>query len=339
NIKILKINMLNEIIDSNQILKLIDLKMYFQVGRGFLGHNGVLKAVDGVTFSINKGDTFGLVGESGSGKTTLGKCILGLYDITSGKIIFNGEEISKLNSTEFLKIRRKIQLIFQDPLASLNPRLKVKELIAEPLKLQKIKLSNTELDKSIDKVLNDVNIDLRYRNRFPHEFSGGQQQRICIARALILNPSFIVCDEPIASLDVSIQAQIINLLNDLQEEYKLTYLFISHDLSIVKFISNRIGIMYLGKIVELGNSDKIFSDPAHPYSKSLLSATPILDPNIKKKRILLKGEIASPFDVPTGCKFHTRCNCILNETCENNEPELIKIDEDHYVACHSFKET
>lgn len=328
--------MFNKIVDNNIILELKDLKMYFQVGRGFLGKNKLLKAVNGVTFSINKGDTFGLVGESGSGKTTLGKCILGLYDITDGKILFEGKEISKLNSTEFLKIRRKIQMIFQDPFASLNPRLKVKELIVEPLKIQNIKISGKELDKRIDKVLTDVNINLRYKNRFPHEFSGGQQQRICIARALILNPSFIVCDEPIASLDVSIQAQIINLLNDLQREYELTYLFISHDLSIVKFISSRIAIMYLGKLVELGNSDKIFSDPAHPYSKSLLSATPIPDPSFKKKRILLKGEIASSFDIPSGCNFHTRCNCKLDEICELKEPELIKIDEDHYVSCHRF---
>lgn len=321
---------------NDNILKLENLKMYFPVSRGFLSPKTYVKAVDGVSFSVKRGETFGLVGESGCGKTTLGKCILKLYELTGGKIVFEGRDISRLSLAEFLPIRKKIQMIFQDPYACLNPRLKVKELVAEPLRFQRMKLSKKEIDEAVDKVLSDVRINPKYKNRFPHEFSGGQQQRIGIARALILKPDFIVCDEPVSALDVSVQAQIINLLNDLQKEYKLTYLFISHDLSVVKFISKRVGIMYLGRIVELGDSDIIFSNPVHPYTKSLLSAVPIIDSDVRKKRIILKGEIPSPFNIPLGCRFHPRCN-YATDICKQEEPETTKISENHYVWCHNYR--
>lgn len=318
--------------NNNSIIKLKDVKLHFPVKKGFLTTKRLVKAVDGVSFSIEQGETFGLVGESGCGKTTLGKTLLRLYDITSGSIFFEDTDITRLNQKEFMSFRKKINLIFQDPNACLNPRLKVKDLITEPLKFQNLGLSRTEIEERVDKVLDDVKLRREYKNRYPHEFSGGQQQRIGLARALILKPKFIVCDEPVSALDVSVQAQIINLLNQLQDEYNLTYLFISHDLSVVKFISKRLGIMYLGKIVELGESDIIFKSPAHPYTESLLSAIPVPDPRSKKKRIILEGEVPSPLNVPKGCRFHTRCK-YATDICRKEVPKLVERERGRFLAC------
>jgi oligopeptide transport system ATP-binding protein len=318
------------------ILELHEAKMYFSLRRGFLGERAQVKAVDGVSLALRRGETFGLVGESGCGKTTLGKCILRLHQITEGRILFEGKEISALAAKEFLPYRRRISMIFQDPGSCLNPRLKVRQLVAEPLRFHKLQLSGKEIDRAVDRVLEDVGLSRTYRNRYPHEFSGGQQQRIGIARALIMQPRFVVCDEPVSALDVSVQAQIINLLNGLQEQYSLTFLFISHDLSVVKFISRRVGIMYLGKIVEVGESRQLFAGPAHPYTVSLLSAAPTADPHVRKKRIILTGEVPSPVSIPSGCRFHPRCR-YATEVCRI-EPALEAVEAGHLVACHNFRE-
>jgi len=319
------------------ILELVDARMHFPVGRGMFKAKARIRAVDGVSLQIQTGETFGLVGESGCGKTTLGKCILSLHRLSGGRILYNGNDISELSGRQFLPYRREISMIFQDPNACLNPRLKVRELIAEPLRFHKLALSRREMEKKVDGVLEDVRLNHRYKNRYPHEFSGGQQQRIGIARSLILQPRFIVCDEPVSALDVSVQAQIINLLNSLQAEYNLTYLFISHDLSVVRFISRRLAIMYLGKVVEMGSGDELFANPAHPYTESLLSAAPVPDPNNEKQRIILKGEVPSPLNLPGGCRFHPRCR-YATDVCSKREPELEQIQEQHRVACHNYRE-
>lgn len=306
---------------SGEFLSVHDLKVYFPVKKGFLKSKNYVKAVDGVSFSIRKGETIALVGESGCGKTTLCKTLLGLRKVTDGKMIFKGDNIAGLSSKKFLPYRKKLNFIFQDPNASLNPRMKVKDLVAEPLRLQKTGKSKKEIDAAVDKVLDDVQIRPEYRNRYPHEFSGGQQQRIGIARALVLHPELIICDEPVSALDVSVQAQIINLLNELQTEYNLAYIFVSHDLSVVKFISDYVAIMYLGKIVEMGPSAEIFNKAVHPYTRALLSAAPNPDPDRQRSRIILEGDVPNPFHIPEGCRFNSRCP-YANKLCRKIEPEI-----------------
>jgi oligopeptide transport system ATP-binding protein len=305
----------------DKFLSVQNLKVYFPVKKGFLKSKDNIKAVDGVSFSIRQGETLALVGESGCGKTTLCKALLGLRKVTDGKIIFKGDNIANLSSQKFLPYRKKLNFIFQDPNASLNPRMKVKDLVAEPFKLQKTGKSKKEIEAAVNNVLDDVQIRSEYRNRYPHEFSGGQQQRIGIARALVLHPELIICDEPVSALDVSVQAQIINLLNELQTEYNLAYIFVSHDLSVVQFISDYVAIMYLGQIVEMGPSAEIFSTAVHPYTRALLSAAPNPDPERKRSRIILEGDVPDPFHIPEGCRFHTRCP-YAKDLCRKVEPEI-----------------
>ena len=323
---------------SNEILiEVKNLKKYFPVKNEFLGgEKKFVKAVDGVSFNIRKGETFGLVGESGCGKSTLGRSITRLYDITEGDILFEGTNIAKLSKKEMNSFYRKIQTIFQDPYSSLNPNMTVRELVNEPLALH-TKLSKDERNKKIKKLLEMVGLSESEMDKFPYEFSGGQRQRIGVARAISTEPDFILCDEPISALDVSIQAQVVNMLEDLQKELKLTYLFVAHDLSMVKHISDRIGVMYLGKIVEISDSNELYKNPLHPYTKALLSAIPIADPKKAKKSeiSLIKGDVPSPIDIPTGCRFHTRCP-YATEKCKIVEPEMKEIEKNHFVSCHLY---
>lgn len=318
------------------ILQVKDLKMHFPIKSGIVSHTvGYVKAVDGVTFNLQRGMTMGLVGESGCGKTTTGRAILRLYDnITSGSVQFNGQDVYALSKKDLRAMRPKMQIIFQDPFSSLSPRMPVGEIIGEAVREHNI-VSKEEYNDYIDTIMDNCGLQPFHKDRYPHEFSGGQRQRICIARALALNPEFIVCDEPVSALDVSIQAQIINLLNDLQEKYKLTYLFISHDLSVVEHISDAVGVMYLGNLVEYGPKEKIFGNPLHPYTKALFSAIPVPDPTVKMNRIVLEGSIPSPANPPKGCKFHTRCaNCM--ECCKEIEPVQKEIEPGHFVTCHLY---
>ncbi|MBQ5489912.1 MAG: ATP-binding cassette domain-containing protein [Oscillospiraceae bacterium] len=318
------------------ILQVKDLKMHFPIKSGIISHTvGYVKAVDGVTFNLQRGMTMGLVGESGCGKTTTGRAILRLYDnITSGSVQFNGQDVYALSKKDLRAMRPKMQIIFQDPFSSLSPRMPVGEIIGEAVREHNI-VSKEEYNDYIDNIMDNCGLQPFHKDRYPHEFSGGQRQRICIARALALNPEFIVCDEPVSALDVSIQAQIINLLNDLQEKYKLTYLFISHDLSVVEHISDAVGVMYLGNLVEYGPKEKIFGNPLHPYTKALFSAIPVPDPTVKMNRIVLEGSIPSPANPPKGCKFHTRCaNCM--ECCKEIEPVQKEIEPGHFVTCHLY---
>lgn len=317
------------------LIEVRDLKKYFPV-RGSLigGKKQVLKAVDGVTFSIYKGETLGLVGESGCGKTTVGRTILKLYSPTDGRIIFNGNDITDLNDRQMRPYRKKMQIIFQDPYASLNPRMTVGDIIAESIDIHNI-AKGEERKAIIYDLLEKVGLSREHANRYPHEFSGGQRQRIGIARALAVNPEFIVCDEPISALDVSIQAQIVNLLEDLQDELGLTYLFIAHDLSMVKHISDRVGVMYLGKLVELAPSDELYDRPLHPYTRALLSAIPVPDPDDaqQRKRIILEGDVPTPINPPSGCRFRTRCP-VARKICAEEEPVMKDYGGGHMVACH-----
>ncbi|WDV44951.1 dipeptide ABC transporter ATP-binding protein [Clostridiaceae bacterium M8S5] len=315
------------------LLQVKNLKKYFPVKSGTLGKTtNYVKAVDDITFDIYKGETLGLVGESGCGKSTTGKMIVNLLNPTSGQILYEGRDITKLSKKEKRKLAIDIQIIFQDPYASLNPRMNVGDIIAEPMRVNKI-VEKQDINSEVLKLLNYVGLAKFHKDRFPHEFSGGQRQRIGIARALSLRPKLIVCDEPVSALDVSIQAQVLNLLKDLQEEFKLTYLFIAHGLNVVKHISDRVGVMYLGKIAEIADGDKLYDNPTHPYSQALLSAIPIPDPNKKKDRILLTGDVPSPINPPTGCRFHTRC-IHAKDICKKDEPKLISIDKNHDVSCH-----
>jgi oligopeptide transport system ATP-binding protein len=295
---------------------------------------GAVKAVDGVNFDIFRGDTFGLVGESGCGKSTTGRVILRLYEATDGKIIFEGKEITEISQKEMRKLRPRMQMIFQDPHASLNPRMTVGSIVGEPLS-EHSNMKGNERRERVEELLELVGLDPAFSNRYPHEFSGGQRQRIGIARALALNPDFIICDEPIAALDVSIQAQVVNLLEELQDKLGLTYLFISHDLSMIRHIADRLAVMYLGKIVELTDQESLYREPLHPYTQALLSAVPIADPVLEEKReqIILVGDIPSPANPPTGCRFHTRCP-ISVEICSQEEPEWRELRPGHMVACH-----
>lgn len=311
------------------------LKMYFPVGRTLGGKpKRLLKAVDDVSFSIQKGETFGLVGESGCGKTTVGRCLVRLYEPTDGRIFFDGQDIAHLGEKPLTPYRRRMQMIFQDPYASLNPRMTVASIIAEPLRYAGA--SKAYQTERVRELVDLVGLKPDHLQRYPHEFSGGQRQRICIARALALNPEFVVCDEPVSALDVSIQAQIINLLKELQDKYNLTYLFISHDLSVVEHISDTVGVMYLGNLVEYGATPDIFSHPLHPYTKALFSAIPIPDPTIRRERIVLQGSIPSPANPPKGCKFHTRCP-YATERCKTEAPQQREVEPGHYVVCHLYE--
>ncbi len=310
-----------------------DLHKYFPVRRGILQRvAGYIKAVDGVSFSVREGETFGLVGESGCGKTTLGRTILGLIPPTKGEVFFDGKPLFRIKGSELKALRRNMQIIFQDPYSSLDPRMPVGESIAEGLVIHKIG-DRAWREMRVQELLARVGLHPEHARRYPHEFSGGQRQRIGIARALALSPKFIVCDEPVSALDVSIQSQVLNLLRDLQREYNLTYLFIAHNLSVVEHISDRVGVMYLGKMVEIAPVDALFSRPKHPYTKALLSAIPVPNPRLRRERIVLTGEVPSALRPPEGCRFHTRC-WMAQEICRKVEPPLRKIDGEHLSACH-----
>lgn len=323
--------------EDRKLIEINNLVKHFDVDTSFSGKAKV-QAVDDVTLYIKKGETLGLVGESGCGKTTLGRTILRLYEPTSGQILYDGETIfdsEKNIKKDMYPYRRKMQIIFQDPSASLDPRMTVREIIGEALDIHN--LHKDDRDVRIKELMKKVGLNEEHSNRYPHEFSGGQQQRIGIARALAVEPEFIVCDEPISALDVSIQAQIVNMIDDMQEELGLTYLFIAHDLSVVKHISDRIGVMYLGKLVELVDANRLYENPLHPYTKSLLSAIPVPDPNLtrNKSRIKLEGEIPSPINPPSGCRFHERCQ-YASEICNKEEPKLVEIEKGHFVSCHNI---
>ena len=324
--------------DPQYILMVNGLKKHFPIKGGMVSKTiGWVKAVDGVTFNLKRGTTMGLVGESGCGKTTTGRAILRLSgEKTAGQVLFNGKEVYDLTAKEMRDMRTKMQIIFQDPFSSLSPRLPVGEIIGEAVREHNL-VPKDEFDDYIDQVMDNCGLQPFHKDRYPHEFSGGQRQRICIARALALNPEFVVCDEPVSALDVSIQAQIINLLRDLQEKYNLTYLFISHDLSVVEHISDTVGVMYLGNLVEYGETVDIFKNPLHPYTKALFSAIPVPDPNAKMNRIVLEGSIPSPANPPSGCKFHTRCTHCM-EKCKTEVPVQREIEPGHYVVCHLFDE-
>jgi oligopeptide transport system ATP-binding protein len=316
------------------LLEIRDLKKYFPITRGvFQRHVGDIKAVDGVTFDIQQGETLGLVGESGCGKSTTGRTILQLYRPTAGEIYLDGVNLAELKGSKLQQMRKRMQMIFQDPYASLNPRMTVGSIVGEPLEIYKI-AKGKEKKKRVEELLRLVGLNPYFASRYPHEFSGGQRQRIGVARALALNPDFMVCDEPIAALDVSIQAQVVNLLEELQERFGLTYLFIAHDLSMVRHISDRVAVMYLGKIVELTDRDTLYNSPLHPYTTALLSAVPIPDPVVEeqRQRIILEGDVPSPANPPKGCNFNTRCP-IAKDTCFENEPEFKEEEPGHQVAC------
>jgi oligopeptide transport system ATP-binding protein len=321
--------------DEKVILDVKDLKMYFNTTRGWLGKSKkYLKAVDGVSFNINKGETYGLVGESGCGKTTVGRTVLGLYGATAGEVIYDGVDIANKNDKELFPYRKKMQMIFQDPMTSLDPIKTVGEIIGAPLSIHKI-YSGKEKEEKVKELINLVGLKNDHINRYPHEFSGGQRQRIGIARALAVEPEFIVCDEPISSLDVSIQAQIMNILEEFQEQFGFSYLFISHDLSMIKHISHKVGVMYLGNLVEQATVDELYNNMQHPYTKSLMSAIPIADPITSRKshRIILEGDVPSPLNPPSGCAFRTRCR-YAEDICSKEKPILKLINENHMVACH-----
>ncbi len=323
-----------EAVRQDVLLSVKNLVKHFPIRQGiiFSKQIGAVQAVDDITFDVQKGETLGLVGESGCGKTTAGRCILRLIEPTSGQVIFDGKDVPSLSKEELRELRKEMQIIFQDPYGSLNPRMTVGDIIGEPLHIHKL-AKGAEKEKRVREILEVVGLSAFHARRFPHEFSGGQRQRIGIARALAVDPRLIICDEPVSALDVSIQAQVINLLQDLQTEFDLTYLFIAHDLSVVKHISDRVAVMYLGKIVELTDKTELYRNPKHPYTQALLSAIPEADPTIKKERIILKGDVPSPINPPQGCRFHTRCPKVM-DICRSVEPELVDSGHGHFVACH-----
>jgi oligopeptide transport system ATP-binding protein len=330
-----------EAVSSNGQQPLLDVRnlvMHFPLTQGIIFQKkvGAVQAVDGVSLAVNRGETLGLVGESGCGKSTTGRAILQLYKPTAGEVFFDGQDLTKLDGGNMRKMRRHLQMIFQDPYASLNPRMTVGSIVSEPMQIHNLVPKN-QRNQRVQELLQTVGLNPYFANRYPHEFSGGQRQRIGIARALAANPDFIVCDEPVSALDVSIQAQIVNLLEDLQNEFGLTYLFIAHDLSVVRHISDRVAVMYLGKIVELADRNALYEDPLHPYTKALLSAVPIPDPVIERKRerIILTGDVPSPINPPSGCHFHTRCPYVM-DVCKQIDPILADQGEGHFVACHLY---
>jgi oligopeptide/dipeptide ABC transporter ATP-binding protein len=320
-----------------KLLEVKDLCKYFPIRGGvFRRTTNVVKAVDRVSFLVNKGETFGLVGESGCGKSTVGRSILRLIEPTSGEVLFEGKDVSTLGRGELRKVRRDMQMVFQDPFASLNPQMNVFELIEEPLKVHHVYISSERKEK-VYELMETVGLNPSYADRYPHEFSGGQRQRIGIARALSLQPKLIIADEPVSALDVSIQSQVINLMEDLQDQFGLAYIFIAHDLSVVKHISDRVGVMYLGRMVEVGSKRNLYKQPAHPYTQALLSAVPVPNPKVKRERILLKGDVPSATNPPQGCAFHPRCPKAFDR-CKIERPELIYLENEHYVACHLYDE-
>ncbi len=327
---------MSEVNNSQPLIEVKNLKEHFNISTGFL-RSKPLKAVDDVSFSIRKGETLGLVGESGCGKTTVGRTILHLYKPTAGEVWYNGKQIK--TKSDIKEFRKKATMVFQDPYSSLNPRMTVADIIGEPLDVHKMYSSKAERRERILELMNHVGLNSEHAARYAHEFSGGQRQRIGIARALAVNPDFVVCDEPVSALDVSIQAQVINMFDELQEQMNLTYLFIAHDLLVVRHISDRIAVMYLGKMVELADADEIYNNPLHPYSKSLLSAVPVPDPKIARanQRIVLSGDIPSPLNAPSGCPFRTRCPH-ATEQCAGEMPAFTEVSTGHFVACHRVNE-
>ncbi|WDL97952.1 dipeptide ABC transporter ATP-binding protein [Alicyclobacillus sp. ALC3] len=318
---------------SEPLLQVSDLKKYFPIRRGFLGGTSqAVRAVDGVSFHVHAGETLGVVGESGCGKSTMGRSILRLIEPSNGDIQFDGVDIRKLSKSQMRNMRRQMQIVFQDPYASLNPRYTIEQTLTEPLAIHGVHDAR-ERKRLVKVILERVGLDPSYASRFPHEFSGGQRQRIGIARALILNPKLMVLDEPVAALDVSVQSQVINLLEDIQAEYGLAFIFVAHDLSVVKHISDRVLVMYLGHMAEQATSDELFQNPLHPYTKALLSAVPIPNPTLKRERVILKGDLPSPANPPTGCVFHTRCP-VAQERCTQEIPEWREVTNGHLVACH-----
>ena len=320
---------------SEVLLNVENLCQYYKVSKGLFGKTQYVKAVDGVNFQVYKGEVFGIVGESGCGKSTLGKTICKLIEPTSGKIEFEGRDITNLSRKEMREVRKDMQMVFQDPYASLNPRMSVRNIVAEPLKIPGLDAGRQETDKKVIELLQKVGLDSYHAVRYPHEFSGGQRQRIGIARAIAINPKLIIADEPVSALDVSIQSQVLNLMNQLKREMGLTYIFVAHDLSVVEHISDRVGVMYLGNFVEIADKESLYVNPLHPYTQALLSAVPIPDPTIKRERIILQGNIPSPLNAPKGCKFHTRCpKC--RDICAEIPPEKKQVDKTHCVYCHLY---
>lgn len=317
------------------LLHVEDLKAYYPVRSGMMGKTAYVKALDGVTFDVFEGETFGIVGESGCGKSTLSKVICRLQNLTGGTICFDGEDISQYNSHQMRSVHKKIQMVFQDPYASLNPRMSIRNILAEPMMIHHLANGKEDIDSRVVSLLRKVGMDDYHANRYPHEFSGGQRQRIGIARALAVEPKMIIADEPVSALDVSIQSQVLNLMNDLKEEMNLTYIFIAHDLSVVEHISDRVGVMYLGNFVEMADKNTLYAKPMHPYTQALLSAVPIPDPHNKKERVILQGNIPSALNPPSGCKFHTRCRKCM-EICKHEVPKWTEISENHKVCCHLY---
>lgn len=320
---------------ADNLLVVRGLKQYYPVKGGLGKPDSYVKAVDNVDFEVRRGEVFGIVGESGCGKSTLGKSICKLIEPTEGSILLDGEEISKYNSKQMRPVRKKVQMVFQDPYASLNPRMSVRDIVAEPLIIHGLTKTREETDKKVVELLRRVGLDDYHANRYPHEFSGGQRQRVGIARALAVQPELIIADEPVSALDVSIQSQVLNLMNKLKRDMNLTYIFVAHDLSVVEHISDRVGVMYLGNFVEEGDKYSLYQNPLHPYTQALLSAVPIPDPKAKKDRIILEGNIPSALNPPSGCKFHTRCPQCM-ERCKTEPPQKYQVGDDHFVYCHLY---
>jgi oligopeptide/dipeptide ABC transporter ATP-binding protein len=319
------------------LLEVKGLKKYFPIKSGFFNRtNGYVRAVNGVNFQVSSGETLGIVGESGCGKSTTGRSILRLIEPTEGEVFFEGRDLTKLSKEEMRRMRKDVQIIFQDPYASLNPRKTIRQILIEPLNVHKIGTKGERI-QTIEEIIEIVGLKKEHLDRYPHDFSGGQRQRIGIARALVVKPKFIIADEAVSALDVSIQSQILNLLKDLKKEFNLTLIFISHDLSVIKHICDRVAVMYLGKVVEIADKQKLFQNPCHPYTKALLSALPIANPRAKRERIILKGDLPSPANPPSGCPFHPRCE-YANDICKSTDPSIIEINSGQQVACHLFQE-